>query len=189
MSHIICSFQCKSVIVVYYFLLPYRTPSLITGKCDFYFLTYLSLLLLDSFTGNTTCTVNQGVSIGPVWKGCWNSKFWGMFALMSTTAKKKNTDQNIDISSKSLFVLFTGYTLFALFEYLVVFSNMAFHLTAVWDFKSREVMVISSSENKTFWLETPGSSAEYTTPQPPDDNSLDPTQEEEWDEGLFHICP
>ncbi|GAA6232703.1 post-GPI attachment to proteins factor 2-like [Lates japonicus] len=43
-----------------------------------------------------------------------------------------------------------SYTFFALFEYLVVFSNMAFHLTAVWDFKSREVMVISSSEDKTF---------------------------------------
>eukprot|EP00064_Thunnus_orientalis_P015766 superscaffoldBa00002988_g15825 len=42
------------------------------------------------------------------------------------------------------------YTLFALFEYLVVFSNMAFHLTAVWDFKSREVMVISFSEDKVF---------------------------------------
>ncbi|XP_034404602.1 post-GPI attachment to proteins factor 2-like [Cyclopterus lumpus] len=43
-----------------------------------------------------------------------------------------------------------SYTLFALFEYLVVFSNMAFHLTAVWDFKSREVMVISTSEDKDF---------------------------------------
>ncbi|XP_068614257.1 post-GPI attachment to proteins factor 2-like [Brachionichthys hirsutus] len=43
-----------------------------------------------------------------------------------------------------------SYTLFALFEYLVVFSNMAFHLTAVWDFKSREVLLISSSEDKDF---------------------------------------
>ncbi|XP_056229522.1 post-GPI attachment to proteins factor 2-like isoform X2 [Seriola aureovittata] len=43
-----------------------------------------------------------------------------------------------------------SYTLFAVFEYLVVFSNMAFHLTAVWDFKSQEVMVISSSEDKNF---------------------------------------
>ncbi|XP_076002490.1 acyltransferase PGAP2-like [Genypterus blacodes] len=43
-----------------------------------------------------------------------------------------------------------SYTFFALFEYLVVFSNMAFHLTAVWDFKSQEVMVISSSEEKYF---------------------------------------
>ncbi|XP_061684251.1 post-GPI attachment to proteins factor 2-like isoform X2 [Syngnathoides biaculeatus] len=43
-----------------------------------------------------------------------------------------------------------SYTLFALFEYLVVFSNMAFHLTAAWDFRSREVMVISSSEDKNF---------------------------------------
>ncbi|XP_054650270.1 post-GPI attachment to proteins factor 2-like isoform X1 [Dunckerocampus dactyliophorus] len=42
------------------------------------------------------------------------------------------------------------YTFFALFEYLTVFSNMAFHLTAVWDFRSREVMVISSSEDKDF---------------------------------------
>uniref|UniRef100_A0A3Q4BKR0 Acyltransferase PGAP2 n=1 Tax=Mola mola TaxID=94237 RepID=A0A3Q4BKR0_MOLML len=41
-----------------------------------------------------------------------------------------------------------SYTLFALFEYLVVVSNMAFHLTAVWDFRSRELMVISSSEDK-----------------------------------------
>ncbi|XP_028320966.1 post-GPI attachment to proteins factor 2 [Gouania willdenowi] len=43
-----------------------------------------------------------------------------------------------------------SYTLFALFEYLIVFSNMAFHLTAVWDFKSQEVMVVSSSEDKDF---------------------------------------
>lgn len=47
----------------------------------------------------------------------------------------------------------TGYTFFALFEYLVVVSNMAFHLTAYWDFKGREVMVISPSEYKDFWLE------------------------------------
>ncbi|XP_078480911.1 acyltransferase PGAP2-like [Lampetra planeri] len=43
-----------------------------------------------------------------------------------------------------------SYTLFALFEYLVVFSNMAFHLTAIWDFRSRQVMVISCSEDKDF---------------------------------------
>lgn len=43
---------------------------------------------------------------------------------------------------------------------------MAFHLTAVWDFKSREVMVISSSEDKTFWLETQGLSAKHTNTQP-----------------------
>ena len=69
----------------------------------------------------------------------------------------------------------------------MVFSNMAFHLTAVWDFKSREVMVISSPEDKTFWLETQGLSAKHTTTQLPDDNSPDPTPEDEWDEGLFHI--
>nr|XP_057935697.1 post-GPI attachment to proteins factor 2-like [Doryrhamphus excisus]XP_057935698.1 post-GPI attachment to proteins factor 2-like [Doryrhamphus excisus]XP_057935699.1 post-GPI attachment to proteins factor 2-like [Doryrhamphus excisus]XP_057935700.1 post-GPI attachment to proteins factor 2-like [Doryrhamphus excisus] len=42
------------------------------------------------------------------------------------------------------------YTFFALFEYLIVFSNMAFHLTAVWDFGGREMMVISSSEDNAF---------------------------------------
>lgn len=81
-----------------------------------------------------------------------------------------------------------GYTLFALFEYLVVFSNMAFHLTAVWDFKNREVMVISSSEEKDFWLETEGLGANCTITQPPDHDSLDPAEEEDWD-GLFHISP
>ncbi|KAF6724838.1 Post-GPI attachment to proteins factor 2 [Oryzias melastigma] len=43
-----------------------------------------------------------------------------------------------------------SYTFFALFEYLVVISNMAFHLTAMWDFKSREIAVVSSSDNKNF---------------------------------------
>uniref|UniRef100_A0A8C6SW73 Acyltransferase PGAP2 n=1 Tax=Neogobius melanostomus TaxID=47308 RepID=A0A8C6SW73_9GOBI len=42
------------------------------------------------------------------------------------------------------------YTLFALFEYLVVFSNMAFHMTAFWDFKTREVMVATPPEDKRF---------------------------------------
>ncbi|XP_056906111.1 post-GPI attachment to proteins factor 2-like isoform X1 [Takifugu flavidus] len=43
-----------------------------------------------------------------------------------------------------------SYTFFALFEYLVVFSNMAFHLTSVWDFRSREIMVTSAFEDKNF---------------------------------------
>ncbi|XP_019713125.1 post-GPI attachment to proteins factor 2-like isoform X1 [Hippocampus comes] len=43
-----------------------------------------------------------------------------------------------------------SYTLFALFEYLIVFSNMAFHMTAAWDFRSHDVMVISCSEPKDF---------------------------------------
>lgn len=42
------------------------------------------------------------------------------------------------------------YTLFALFEYLLVFSNMAFHLTAVWDFRGKDLVVVSSSEDKNF---------------------------------------
>lgn len=60
------------------------------------------------------------------------------------------TSKHIQKHVVGVFLLFPGYTLFALFEYLVVFSNMAFHLTAVWDFRSREVMVISSSEDKDF---------------------------------------
>ncbi|XP_029304921.1 acyltransferase PGAP2 [Cottoperca gobio] len=42
------------------------------------------------------------------------------------------------------------YTLFALFEYLVVFSNMAFHLTAFWDFGSQEVTVATPPEDKRY---------------------------------------
>lgn len=40
------------------------------------------------------------------------------------------------------------YTFFALCEYLVVLSNMAFHITAYWDFGNRAVMVAVPVENK-----------------------------------------
>ncbi|XP_060792222.1 post-GPI attachment to proteins factor 2 [Neoarius graeffei] len=40
------------------------------------------------------------------------------------------------------------YTLFALCEYLIVLSNMAFHLTAYWDFGSKAVMVAVPLESK-----------------------------------------
>uniref|UniRef100_A0A3Q2PG17 Acyltransferase PGAP2 n=1 Tax=Fundulus heteroclitus TaxID=8078 RepID=A0A3Q2PG17_FUNHE len=42
------------------------------------------------------------------------------------------------------------YTLFAAFEYMVVFSNMAFHMTAFWDFGSAQVMVATPQEDKRF---------------------------------------
>uniref|UniRef100_UPI0037E72A2B post-GPI attachment to proteins factor 2-like n=1 Tax=Semicossyphus pulcher TaxID=241346 RepID=UPI0037E72A2B len=42
------------------------------------------------------------------------------------------------------------YTLFALCEYLVVFSNMAFHMTAFWDFGSKEVIVSTALDDKRY---------------------------------------
>uniref|UniRef100_A0A3P9IBM9 Acyltransferase PGAP2 n=1 Tax=Oryzias latipes TaxID=8090 RepID=A0A3P9IBM9_ORYLA len=42
------------------------------------------------------------------------------------------------------------YTVFAFFEYMVVFSNMAFHMTAFWDFGSKDVMVATLPEDKRY---------------------------------------
>ncbi|CDQ79574.1 unnamed protein product [Oncorhynchus mykiss] len=51
----------------------------------------------------------------------------------------------------------TSYTFFTLFEYCVVFSNMSFHLTAFWDFKSREMVVVSQRSANTWDLGNRGS--------------------------------
>lgn len=86
-------------------------------------------------------------------------------------------------------LVLAGYTFFALFEYLVVISNMAFHLTAMWDFKSQEIAIVSSSDNKNFWPKPSRLDARYPAAESPDHSNCSAQEEEDGKEDLFHISP
>ncbi|KAJ8368482.1 hypothetical protein SKAU_G00085100 [Synaphobranchus kaupii] len=94
---------------------------------------------------------------------CWLWKVINKYSVSREEMKSYRWKKRLFVSSVILCAAAAGffwkhnkycqpgiYTLFALSEYLVVFCNMAFHLTAFWDFGHTEVAIAPPPEEKHF---------------------------------------
>ncbi|KAJ8392046.1 hypothetical protein AAFF_G00078520 [Aldrovandia affinis] len=130
----------------------------------------IGLLLLTYVSSNETYSIHKkgfivfiSCSLFHMMITCWLWKAIKMYSLSHEELKSYRWKKRLFISSIILYAAAAGcfwwhnkyceqgiYTLFALCEYLVVFCNMAFHLTAFWDFGSKAVMIASPPEDKYF---------------------------------------
>ncbi|KAG9348486.1 hypothetical protein JZ751_002222 [Albula glossodonta] len=136
----------------------------------FAFSENIGLLLLTYVSSNETYSLHKkgfimfiGSALLHMMTTCWLWKIIKKYSISNEELKSYRWKKHLFVSSLILCAAASGfywkhnkycepgiYTLFALCEYLVVLCNMAFHMTAFWDFGSKELTVTTPPEDKHF---------------------------------------